>query len=84
MVKTTFLKFFRWLYVETSVGTRGWKRHVCVSVPKECACVITNLSAKQCDWLSHARSAPFPFPLFLFPGGNPALHSDIQTNRNGY
>ena len=25
-------------------------------------------SAKQCDWLSHARPAPFPFPLFLFPG----------------
>ena len=39
----------------------------CVSVPKECACVIRNLSAKQCTWLSHARPAPFPFPLFLFP-----------------
>jgi len=25
-------------------------------------------SAKQCDWLSHVRPAPFPFPLFLFPG----------------
>ena len=42
--------------------------HVCVSVTKECACVIRNPSAKQCDWLSHARPAPFPFPLFLFPG----------------
>ena len=42
--------------------------YICVSVPKECACVIPNLSAKQCDWLSHARPAPFSFPLFLFPG----------------
>ena len=25
-------------------------------------------AAKQCDWLSHARPAQFPFPLFLFPG----------------
>ena len=25
------------------------------------------MSTKQCEWLSHARSAPFPFPLFLFP-----------------
>jgi len=25
------------------------------------------LSAKQCDWLSHGKPAPFPFPLFLFP-----------------
>ncbi len=41
--------------------------HVSVSVPKECACIIRNPSAKQCDWLSHARPAPFPFPLFLFP-----------------
>ena len=41
-----------------------------MSEPKECACVITNSSAKQCDWLSHARPAPFPFPLFLFPGIN--------------
>jgi len=24
-------------------------------------------SAKQCDWLSLAGPAPFPFPLFLFP-----------------
>ena len=39
-----------------------------MSVPKECACVIPNLSAKQCDWLSHAGPVPFPFPLFLFPG----------------
>ena len=39
----------------------------CVSVPKECACVIPNSSAKQCDWLSHGRPAPFAFPLFLFP-----------------
>ena len=44
-----------------------------VSVPKQCACVITNSSAKQCDCLSHARPAPFPFPLFLFP----ALKSHI-------
>ena len=22
---------------------------------------------KQCDWLSHARPALFPIPLFLFP-----------------
>ena len=34
---------------------------------KECACVIPNSSAKQCDWLSLARPAPFPFPLLLFP-----------------
>ena len=27
-----------------------------------------HLSAKQWDWLSHARPTPFPFPLFLFPG----------------
>ena len=25
------------------------------------------MSAKQCDWQSHARPVPFPFPLFLFP-----------------
>ena len=25
-------------------------------------------AAKQCDWLSLAVPAPFPFPLFLFPG----------------
>ena len=25
------------------------------------------MSIKQCEWLSHARPAPFPFPLFLFP-----------------
>ena len=23
---------------------------------------------RNCDWLSHARPVPFPFPLFLFPG----------------
>ena len=41
-------------------------------------CVITKrvrvcdneLVCKQCDWLSHARQAPFPFPLFLFPALN--------------
>ena len=32
-------------------------RRVCVRLPY--------WSAKQCDWLSHARPAPFPFPLFL-------------------
>ena len=41
-----------------------------MSVPKECACVIPNSSAKQCDRLSHARPAPFPFSLFLFPDEN--------------
>ena len=35
---------------------------------KRCTCVITNSSEKQFDWLSHARPAPFPFPLILFPG----------------
>jgi len=35
--------------------------HVCVSVPKEFACVIRHLSAKQCEWLSHGRPAPFSF-----------------------
>ena len=39
---------------------------VCMSVPKECVSVIRNPSAKHCDWLSHARPVPFPFPLFLF------------------
>ena len=29
--------------------------------------MIPNWSAKQCNWLPHARPAPFPFPLFLFP-----------------
>ena len=52
---------------------RAVTRHLCVSAPKECACVITNSSAKQCDWLSHARPAPIPFPLFLFPDANPLL-----------
>ena len=41
-----------------------------------CVCVCTKRvfvslkywSAKQCDWLSHARPAPFLFPLFLFHG----------------
>ena len=28
---------------------------------------VENSSAKQCDWLSHARPAPFPFLSFLFP-----------------
>ena len=28
-------------------------------------------SAKQCDWLSFAGPAPFPFPIFLFPGPRP-------------
>jgi len=40
---------------------------------KGCACAITNSSAKQCDLLSHARQAPFPFPLFLFPDWNRLL-----------
>ena len=44
---------------------------MCVSVPKECVLGILNLSAKQWDWLSHARPAPFPFPLFLHPGWIP-------------
>jgi len=38
-----------------------------VSVQKE-SVKFTNLSAKQRDWLSHARPAPVPFSLFLFPG----------------
>ena len=42
-----------------------------MSVPKECACAITNSSAKLCDWLSHSRPAPFLFPLFLFPFEDP-------------
>ena len=46
----------------------NWRQYSAISVPKECACVITNSSAKKCDWLSHTRPAPFPFPLFLFPG----------------
>ena len=41
-----------------------------------CVCVCTKRvfvslkywSAKQCDWLSHARPAPFLSPLFLFHG----------------
>jgi len=36
-----------------------------VSVPRVS---VRILSAMQCDWLSHARPAPFPFTLFLFPG----------------
>ena len=31
---------------------------------------VPNSSVKQCDLLSHARQAPFPFPLFLFPDWN--------------
>ena len=42
----------------------------CVCVCTKRVCVkIAVLSAKQCDWLSHVRPAPFPFPLFLFPVG---------------
>ena len=40
---------------------------MCVSVTTECACIIPNLSAKQCDWLFHARPALLPFFLVLFP-----------------
>ena len=52
---TTFLQF-PWLY------------SCCVSVAKDCACVIKNSSAKQSGWLSLARPAPFRFPIFFFPG----------------
>ena len=41
-----------------------------MSVPKECVYGIPNSSAKQCDWLAHARPSPFPFPFFLFPDGD--------------
>ena len=34
-------------------------------------CVIMNSSAKQCDWLTHARPAPFPF-------------TEINTKVQGY
>ena len=44
--------------------------------PKECACVITNSFAKQCDWLSHGRPALLPFPLFLFPANIPYIWGD--------
>ena len=39
---------------------------VCVCARRVCV-RLTYWSAKQWDWLSHARPAPFPFPLFLFP-----------------
>ena len=42
---------------------------LCVCTKSVCV-RLTNWSAKQCDWLSHATPAPFPFPLFLFPGLN--------------
>ena len=37
-----------------------------MSVPKECAYVIPNSSAKQCEWHSHAGPAPLVFLLFQF------------------
>ena len=39
---------------------------LCVCTRRVCV-RLTYWSAKQWDWLSHARPAPFPFPLFLFP-----------------
>ena len=52
-------------------------RRVCVRLPY--------WSAKQCDWLSHARPAQFPFPLFIFPGANTATqkHSFKTSAING-
>ena len=53
---------------------------MCVSVPKECAFVIRSPSAKQCNWLFHARPAPFPFPIFLFPE---IKRKTFTQNKNG-
>ena len=42
---------------------------LCARTKRMCVCnneLVCNF-AKQCDLLSHARPAPFPFPLFLFP-----------------
>jgi len=41
--------------------------------------MIRNPSAKQCDWISHARPAPFPSLLFLFPDPTPTPLPFEQT-----
>ena len=62
--------FIDWTDRLLSVGTRGRKRS-CVCVCTKRVCVrLPYWSAKQSNWLSHARPAPFPFPVFLFPGRN--------------
>ena len=53
----------------------NWRHCSAISLTVVMLCVRTRTvcvrlpywSAKQCDWLSHARPVPFPFPLFLFP-----------------
>ena len=40
---------------------------MCVSVYQKSVCKVYR-TGLQSDWLSHARAAPFPFPLFHFPG----------------
>ena len=64
---------FKFNYNWRHCFTIPWLKSCCVSVPKECAYVITNSSAKHCDWLPHARPAQFPFPVFLFPDTNGSL-----------
>ena len=54
-----------------------------MSVPTEYACVIRNSSAKQCNLLSHARPAPFPFPLFLFRGWPPLSSTSSRYKGEG-
>ena len=49
----------------------NWQHCSAISLTVIMLCVCTKRvywSAKQCDWLFHIRPAPFPFPLFLFPG----------------
>ena len=72
------MNFIDWTDRLLSVGTRGRKRS-CVCVCTKRVCVrLPYWSAKQSNWLSHARPAPFPFPVFLFPGRN-ALPSCMRV-----
>ena len=67
-VYNKYTRYSNLIIIDNIVLQFPWLYSCFVSAPKECAYVLTNSSAKQCDWLSHARPAPFPFPLFLFPG----------------
>jgi len=54
LLKLDFNEFSDSCKKHSTSHLQGRKRHAWVSVPEDCACVIPNSSAKQCDWLSHA------------------------------